>query len=70
MKLPDYLRHARLTDAVFAARIRRDRSSVTKWRNGESRPDWQALLAITEATDGVVSANDFLPASEPTEAAE
>jgi transcriptional regulator with XRE-family HTH domain len=60
MKLDEYLTRSGMTDAVFAEKINRDRSSVSRWRRNVSRPDWTALVAIAKATAGAVSANDFI----------
>lgn len=60
MKLSEYLESRGLTDAAFAALVGRDRTSVTRWRNGTTRPDLDALLAVYVATGGLVTPNDFL----------
>jgi transcriptional regulator with XRE-family HTH domain len=62
MKLSDYLSDHQLTDAEFAGQIGRDRTAVTRWRRGTTRPDWDALARILDVTDGAVTANDFAPA--------
>lgn len=70
MKLSDYMRDHNLTDAALAERIGRHRVSVTRYRNGRVRPDWDAMMAIEAATNGAVTPNDFIapapaePASE------
>lgn len=61
MTLTDYLKLRRLKDGEFAALVKRDRTTVSRWRKGETRPDWENLEAIAEATGGLVSPNDFLP---------
>ena len=61
MTLSEFLDQHKMTDAQFAALVDRDRSTVTRWRNGATRPDWRALDAIAEATRGKVSALDFIP---------
>lgn len=60
MRLQTYLRLRHLTDAKFAAMVGRDRSTVTKWRNGKIWPDWSAMRLIFEATAGAVTPNDFM----------
>jgi len=64
MKLADYLSKERLTDAAFAARISRDRSFVTRLRLGAARPSFSTISSIMVATNGAVSADDFLPAPD------
>lgn len=63
MKLGDYLRTSEISDVDFAGLVGRDRSSVTKWRLGKMRPDWEALGKIREVTDGAVTPTDFLDAA-------
>lgn len=60
MTLSDYLKHRRLTDAAFAKLVKRDRTTVLRWRKGETRPDWENLETIVKVTKGQVSPNDFL----------
>lgn len=59
MRLSDYMDNKALTDAAFAEMVGRDRSQVTRWRRGQTRPDWAALARIEEATAGAVTAKDF-----------
>jgi hypothetical protein len=68
MKLNAYLRLNNITDGEFAVKVRRDRTTVSRWRRGTTRPEWEDVESIVKATDGAVRPNDFLP-SEP-EAAE
>lgn len=60
MRLQTYLKLRELTDAQFAAMVGRDRSTVTKWRNGKIWPDGAAMRRIFEATAGAVTPNDFM----------
>lgn len=60
MKLAEYLEREGLTDAAFAALVRIDRSVVSRWRRGETRPDWCSLDRISAATRGEVTPNDFV----------
>jgi len=64
MKLQAYLAEHRLDDLQFATAIGRDRSTVYRLRTGRTRPDWQTIAAIVEATKGEVTADDFMPAPE------
>ena len=60
MKLSEYLHARGLTDGAFATRVGRDRTSVLRWRRGETIPDPDALRAIADATGNAVTPNDFL----------
>lgn len=59
MTLTEYLQMHRLSDGDFAGRIKRDRTTVLRWRKGKTRPDWEGLDAILNATGGAVTPNDF-----------
>jgi transcriptional regulator with XRE-family HTH domain len=61
MTLKDYLKLHGLTDGDFARIVKRQRTTVMRWRKGERRPDWESLEAISEATGGKVSPNNFFP---------
>lgn len=69
MTLEDYLTTNEITDAEFAKRIERDPGTVSRLRRGLTKPDWQTLPRIFDATNGAVTPNDFLPA-EPTDEGE
>ena len=60
MTLHDYLKLHDLTDSEFANLVNRDRTTVLRWRKGETRPDWMGLEAVSAATNGVVRPDDFL----------
>lgn len=64
MRLADYLAREGLTHEQFADRIKRSQPAVTRYVNGERFPDRDALVAIKAATQGDVTADDFLPAHE------
>lgn len=68
MTLSEFLASQNMTDAQFAELVNRDRSTVTRWRNGQTRPDWDAIAAIGAVTDGKVSALDFVNAKERVDA--
>ena len=59
MKLVNYLKRNQITRDEFAAMIGVDRVSVWRWENGRVFP-LRHLEAIARATDGKVTANDFL----------
>lgn len=65
MMLNAYLAANNLTDADFANQIGRDRTTVSRWRRGTTQPDWDGLEAVSKATSGLVSPNDFLTHSTP-----
>lgn len=65
MKLSQYLEKHGLSDADFGAVVGRDRATVNRWRNEMVRPDWDSLLAIEQATNGKVTAKDFVEKSAP-----
>lgn len=64
MKLHEFMKTANLSDAALAEQVSRDRSTVTRWRNGKSRPDYDALVALAKITKGKVTAADFLEAAQ------
>lgn len=60
MTLHTYLASMGISDARFAELVGRHRVTVSRWRRGKVVPDWEALSAISKATGGQVTANDFL----------
>lgn len=66
MKLSQYLEKHDISDAEFGEAVGRHRITVGKWRRGLVRPDWDALREIEIATNGKVTADDFVP--EPAKA--
>lgn len=61
MKLSAYLAENDLTDLAFAAKIGRNPTTIGRIRKGEVLPDWSTVILIHEATNGAVTANDYLP---------
>lgn len=61
MKLEAFLSETGITNAAFGRQIGRDASSVSRLRRGETRPDWETAAKIAQATNGAVTANDFMP---------
>lgn len=59
MTLSDFMKLNGFSDADLAAIVRRDRSNVLRWRNGVTKPDFDALVAIEKISDGKVTARDF-----------
>jgi transcriptional regulator with XRE-family HTH domain len=71
MHLSEWLAANGKTDAWLAEQIGRERSVVTKIRNGKSMPSFGTAQAIMDVTGGAVTPNDFLPAREqPLQAAQ
>lgn len=61
MTLAEYLARNDLKAAELATRIGVSRQALSRYIKGERRPEWTLLRRITEATDGHVTANDFVP---------
>jgi len=64
MKLADYMALEALTDTALAARLGVRPSTVLRWRKENTRPNWQTLRDIATATDGHVTAEDFVPGAD------
>ncbi len=65
MKLADWFKQRNADGSkrlryVFAERIGRTPSMVTDYCEGRTWPDRETMEAIVRATDGAVTANDFL----------
>lgn len=60
MKLSDYMQTVKLKDDEIAQLVGRERSTVTRWRLGKTRPDWDAIEALERVTKGAVTARDFM----------
>lgn len=65
MQLDAYLRENKLTDESFAALLGADVSTwgVRKWRYGQRVPRLAMQQRISAATNGAVTANDFVAAA-------
>ena len=59
MTFEAWMRAANLTDAAMAGRIGVSTFAVRKYRRVERIPTPQIMARIVEATDGLVTANDF-----------
>jgi DNA-binding transcriptional regulator YdaS (Cro superfamily) len=59
MKLAQYLAIHRLTQAQFADRVAVSRPAVSHWVTGHRTPHTRAMAAISNATAGAVTAEDF-----------
>jgi len=67
MQLAAYLDLAKITDRDFAETIGVTRQALHRYRQGLRIPRPEVLAKIKAATDGAVTANDFM--SNSTEAA-
>lgn len=59
MKLSKYLEITKTSDSAFGDLVNRERSTVTRWRLGKTRPDLEVMMKIAVVTDGAVTASDF-----------
>jgi DNA-binding transcriptional regulator YdaS (Cro superfamily) len=64
MTLTEYLRSRKETHDAFARRLGVHSVTVSKWCSGSMRPSWPKMGAISRATDGAVTAADFLRSAE------
>jgi transcriptional regulator with XRE-family HTH domain len=60
MTLHEYLGTSGISDADFAGRLGCSEGAVKKWRYRERMPRADQLRRIMEATEGAVTANDFM----------
>ena len=60
MTLDQYLSKNGISSAAFARSLGVNSSVVWRVRYNKVRPDWDTVEAITLATSGAVTANDFL----------
>lgn len=69
MTITEFLAGGELTAATFAERIGVSRQALHRYTTGERRPEWGVIERIVIATNGAVTANDFLNLgkSEPEE---
>lgn len=59
MKLAKYMELAKLKDADLADMLGRDRSTVTRLRNGSTKPSFEVMLALERLSEGMVKPSDF-----------
>ena len=68
MKLLDYMKQHSIGDAELAAAVGGvSANAVKKWKYGETAPRIPELVRLTDATNGSVTARDFIPTA-PTHA--
>lgn len=59
MTLAEFMEAEGLSDLDVAHKVNRDRSNVLRWRNGVTKPDFDALVALELLSKGRVTAKDF-----------
>ncbi len=59
MKLEQYLKENDLKPSTFAARVGVSASTITRLLKGERGIGFKVLKAISEGTEGAVTAEDF-----------
>lgn len=63
MTLEKFMEIAGLTDQTLADLIKRDRTTVTRLRNGSIKPSFEVMVALEKATEGLVKPSDFVDAA-------
>ena len=63
MDITSWLRSTETPDGIFAERIGVSRQALHRYKVGERTPRPSVLSRIREATNGAVTANDFVPAT-------
>jgi predicted transcriptional regulator len=66
--LADWLRDNKRTDGWLAERIGRERSVITKVKNGQIDPPASVVVRIQHVTDGQVTALDHVTAQQRSRA--
>lgn len=61
MKLAVWLNENDVSDSSFAATIGVSRQALFRYRTGERTPRGEVMARIRAATDGMVTADDFMP---------
>lgn len=59
MTLAEFMKAEGMSDVELAAKVNRDRSNILRWRNGVTKPDFDALVALEKISGGRVTATDF-----------
>lgn len=59
MKLAKFMELTQLTDAELAEKLGRDRSTVTRLRNGSAKPSFEVMLALEILSEGAIRPSDF-----------
>jgi len=66
MRLSEWMQTHGHDDDAFGAAVGVDRATISRIRRGLNRPSWELAGRIKLATEGAVTADDFLPEHEPT----
>lgn len=69
MRLDDYIRETGATEQEIADATGCSQGTINKLRNGKINPTMQLLIALSTATNGAVTPNDFLPPFREAESA-
>lgn len=64
MRLNEYLSNKEVSQAAFAREIDESPQNVGRYVNGDRIPEPEVMQKIFDATDGIVTANDFYGLSE------
>lgn len=67
MKLSAYLKAEGLSPTAFARRVGVNQSTIARLVSGQRGASMSLIARIKDATNGVVTADDFLPQQEPAE---
>tara|TARA_R110002110_G_scaffold83081_1_gene215770 strand:- start:1307 stop:1504 length:198 start_codon:yes stop_codon:yes gene_type:complete len=59
MKLKDYLKAKKISQARFARRLNMSRSAVSRLLDGSKFPSPETIRRVSLATNGEVTPNDF-----------
>ena len=68
MTLREYLSDKSITVRDFAERLGVSPVTVSRWLNGQRRPEWSLLAKIEAETGGAVTAKDFVAGPAGAEA--
>jgi transcriptional regulator with XRE-family HTH domain len=61
MRLAEYLESSKISPAEFSRLIGVSPAAVSRYASGRRFPEPSVLVRIRAATDGAVTADDFLP---------
>ncbi len=65
MKLKEYMDRENLTDQTMADLLKKERSVVTRYRNGDVTPPIETIARIEEVTNGKVKFRDWVGDAAP-----
>ena len=71
MNLHEWMIREGYLDQELASLVGSDRTTISRVRRGKVRPSWELIRKLKDASEGCVTANDFLdlPARETANAA-